>query len=398
MKVVDAAADAESGEDAKAELRIMSKLQALGASDFALTGRGGGSTKDQQVVIFLDFMPGGSVLDRIRHSRAKKLDEVATRFYCAAMILGLEDMHSKKILHRDIKPENVLIDVRGYAKLADFGFAKVVRCAESEIRHSVVGTAEYFPPELAGLSEEEANKQGGCYNKSVDLWGLGVTLYNCLVGKRPFLPKGKNSLYSEADEDVIYDSIMSYADAAVADGSHNALWSGRGGSHADHISTEACSLVEQLLAPCPADRLGMGADGYRKLKEHRWFGGFDWAALRAGEMIAPWLPPCSERRAEAPPEEVSVTPAPASSHQDTRAPASTDELHHLAHQLDQLEVGHPSNAETKSAPASHQQRNQRIKVKKKAKSKEMETETTAELQDRGLAAFGEKDFQVSHRR
>ena len=72
----------------------------------------------------------------------------------------------------------------------------------------------------------------------------------------------------------------------------------------------------------------------------------------------------------------------------TPAPASTDEP----------EGGHPSNADTKSAPASRQQRNQRLKAKKKAKSKETETETTAELQDRRLAAFGEKDFQVSHRR
>ena len=96
------------------------------------------------------------------------------------------------------------------------------------------------------------------------------------------------------------------------------------------------------------------------------------------------------------------------------APASTDELHHLAHQLDQLAVGHPSNAETKSAPTSSQQDEHdgglsgggrpvkakaKKKVKAKAKSKETETktETAAELQDRGLAAFGEKDFQVSHR-
>lgn len=62
----------------------------------------------------------------------------------------------------------------GYAKLADFGFAKAVESVEEIARHSVVGTAEYFPPELAGVSEEEANSHGACCESSAAPLSLPV--------------------------------------------------------------------------------------------------------------------------------------------------------------------------------------------------------------------------------
>ena len=98
--------------------------------------------------------------------------------------------------HRDVKPENVLIGSDGYIKIADLGFAKIVDDVEQSQWHSVVGTAEYFPPEVARVTEEDANMQGAEYGKGIDLWGLGVTIYNCLTGKRPFLPEGMDSLDS----------------------------------------------------------------------------------------------------------------------------------------------------------------------------------------------------------
>ena len=96
--------------------------------------------------------------------------------------------------HRDVKPDNVLIDDVGRAKIGDLGFAKSVADVDCNGWHSVVGTAEYFPPEIARLSEDDANMQGAEYSKAVDLWSLGVTIYNCLTGRRPFLPEGMDTL------------------------------------------------------------------------------------------------------------------------------------------------------------------------------------------------------------
>lgn len=205
---------AEVIEDATRELNMMNTLRDV--SKFVMHGRGGGCTHDKQVVILLDFMEGGNLLSR---AQDEPLDEGSTRFYTASIILGLEALHSKGILvnrlqllrishpmcadtrceifqHRDIKPENVLIGSDGYVKIADLGFAKMVDDIEQAQWHSVVGTAEYFPPEVARVTEEDANTQGAEYGKGIDLWGLGVTIYNCLTGKRPFLPEGMDSLDS----------------------------------------------------------------------------------------------------------------------------------------------------------------------------------------------------------
>src|SRR3990167_7279480 len=78
------------------------------------------------------------------------------------------------IVHRDIKPENVLVFPEG-VKLADFGTANFV---ERTHKDSVCGTPEYLCPEMI-------TKQG--HDQKVDVWCLGILMYELLSGKTPFV-------------------------------------------------------------------------------------------------------------------------------------------------------------------------------------------------------------------
>eukprot|EP01046_Picozoa_sp_COSAG06_P029596 COSAG06_NODE_2754_length_6338_cov_31.078859_2_plen_1758_part_00 len=310
MKLVETT-DEDVIRDSEEEFHVMEKLRDL--SRFLMCGRGGGRTLDSQFVLFMDYMPGGTLLRRIRQA---PLDEDSARFYAASMVLGLEALHAKRILHRDMKPENVLIDFRGYAKLADFGYAKSVSRIESEDVHTVVGTAQYWPPEVASLSEQDANQNGARYGKGLDLWGLGVTLFNCVTGKRAFMSEGMDSLDSEASEDYedeIYESIMTYAHQTKEVGPSVALWNRR---QISQLSEEVRSLIEELLAPEPSERLGMlSQGGYAQLRKHKWFDGFDWSALKAGKLPAPWVPPWD-------PESGLPNPNPPAAQQKKKPPAT----------------------------------------------------------------------------
>ncbi len=119
------------------------------------------------IYMLLSYVPGGELFSHIR--RAQRFSADVTRFYLAIIVLALRYLHSFNIIYRDLKPENLLLDTRGYLKIADFGFAKVV----DDRTWTLCGTPEYLAPEII---------QSDGHGKAVDWWACGILCYEMLVG------------------------------------------------------------------------------------------------------------------------------------------------------------------------------------------------------------------------
>ncbi|XP_058471200.1 serine/threonine-protein kinase D1 isoform X2 [Solea solea] len=120
----------------------------------------------------------GDMLEMILSSEKGRLPERVTKFLVTQILVALRHLHFKNIVHCDLKPENVLLasaDSFPQVKLCDFGFARII--GEKSFRRSVVGTPAYLAPEVL------RNKG---YNRSLDMWSVGVIIYVSLSGTFPF--------------------------------------------------------------------------------------------------------------------------------------------------------------------------------------------------------------------
>lgn len=72
----------------------------------------------------MEFMRGGELFQLLRTQ--KRFTEELAKFYSVCVILALKSLHKKDILYRDLKLENILLDEKGYAKIADFGLTKIL--------------------------------------------------------------------------------------------------------------------------------------------------------------------------------------------------------------------------------------------------------------------------------
>jgi serine/threonine-protein kinase len=126
----------------------------------------------------LEYVPGGTLENRLAGMKGKPLPDDATRVISAGMAAGLAHAHSRGVIHRDLKPANVLFDEEGRPKLADFGIARMA-AGEGTLTEAgtVLGTAAYISPEQAS---------GAPATAASDVYSFGVMLYRMLTGRLPF--------------------------------------------------------------------------------------------------------------------------------------------------------------------------------------------------------------------
>jgi hypothetical protein len=135
-----------------------------------------GRSEDGEYYIAMEYVPGGTLGDRISREGSIEPREAATIVLQAAAALGFAHEHG--VVHRDVKPHNILLTGSGDAKVADFGIVRAVAEATISRTSLVLGTASYMSPEQA---------LGKPVGPRSDLYSLGVVLYEMLTGELPYV-------------------------------------------------------------------------------------------------------------------------------------------------------------------------------------------------------------------
>eukprot|EP01017_Pseudomicrothorax_dubius_P024123 TRINITY_DN2567_c0_g2_i2.p1 TRINITY_DN2567_c0_g2~~TRINITY_DN2567_c0_g2_i2.p1 ORF type:complete len:383 (-),score=53.78 TRINITY_DN2567_c0_g2_i2:467-1615(-) len=194
----------------KREIKLQKKLKHPNIIELVCTFE-----DETNVYMVLEYAPRGTLFHYLRSKGRLNEEEALIIFKQTCM--AVEFLHQQKIIHRDLKPENILLDVGGNVKLCDFGWAAEI---DSDGLTGFCGTIEYMPPEMI---------QGRTYDQSLDIWCLGILLYELLCGHSPF----RRNTDKETCERIVSGEVVTF----TAD-----------------VSEDARNLIQSILSPFPQMR------------------------------------------------------------------------------------------------------------------------------------------------
>jgi len=206
---------------------------------------------ESHVCFVMEYTCGG---DLMMHIHADVFTEPRSVFYAACVVLGLQYLHENKIIYRDLKLDNLLLDAEGYVKIADFGLCKE-GMGYGDRTGTFCGTPEFLAPEV--LTET-------AYTRAVDWWGLGVLIFEMLVGESPF---------PGDDEEEVFDSIVN--DEV---------------RYPRFLSLEAIAIMRRLLRKNPERRLGASERDAEDVKKQAFFRNVNWNDLLLRKVKPPFVP------------------------------------------------------------------------------------------------------------
>jgi serine/threonine protein kinase len=148
---------------------------------------------ENKLNLIIQYCNGGNLYDytveAIKHNKLLPLNEL--NLIAWSIACGLYNMHSLRMMHRDIKPQNVLVIKDGEklidVKLSDYGFGKKVDLQQSLRGSTILGTNDYFAPEMIEAIKQlmMGDAKIAKYDEKVDVWSYGILLYFLLFGKTP---------------------------------------------------------------------------------------------------------------------------------------------------------------------------------------------------------------------
>eukprot|EP00747_Dinoflagellata_sp_TGD_P166048 gnl/TRDRNA2_/TRDRNA2_188255_c0_seq1.p1 gnl/TRDRNA2_/TRDRNA2_188255_c0~~gnl/TRDRNA2_/TRDRNA2_188255_c0_seq1.p1 ORF type:complete len:798 (-),score=216.94 gnl/TRDRNA2_/TRDRNA2_188255_c0_seq1:223-2616(-) len=185
--------------------------------------------------------------------------EKHAKYYIAGTLFAFEHLHERRIIYRDLKPENLLLTAEGHVKLTDMGLAKFVVGKT----YTTCGTPDYFAPELIASTG---------HTNAVDWWTLGILTFELMSGNPPFESAYPMQIYSKVMKGIQKVPFPAKCQGPVGD------------------------LIKALLKKEPSERLPMRPGGTKNVKDHKWYGGFDWEAMKNLQLDAPYKPAVKSKK------------------------------------------------------------------------------------------------------